>query len=112
MLREIEKLLKDRGPMTIREIAVYFDSSPEAIHKMIQKLESKERLSKAAVSCNKNCACCSYEGVTNDVQSEVWAINPHIVQVCGLEIRPRAQRVELFRTGLKYLNHTRIKLRA
>jgi hypothetical protein len=61
MLRQIERLLKERGTMLLSDIAIHFEAAPEAVDGMLRTLESKGRVEKVIrlEPCSKGCANCS-----------------------------------------------------
>lgn len=73
MLRQIEALLKERGPMCLSDIAIHFDAAPEAIDGMLTTLASKGRVEKLIREepCSEGCANCS---LCSKDQVEYWQI--------------------------------------
>ena len=57
MLTEILKLLAERGPMSLAEIARHFNSEVLAIEGMLQLLEAKGRIERLDTKCS-NCKGC------------------------------------------------------
>jgi len=57
MLTEILNLLKERGPMSLAEIARHFRSEVTAIKGMLEILESKGRVTRLDTKCS-NCKGC------------------------------------------------------
>ena len=62
MLRAIQQLLKERGTMSLKGLAIHFDTDAEALEAMLEQLIEKDRVRKAGAicdSCPKRCADCS-----------------------------------------------------
>jgi predicted ArsR family transcriptional regulator len=57
MLTEILNLLKERGPMSLAEIARHFHSEVQAIEGMLETLESKGRIEQLQTKCSKCKGC-------------------------------------------------------
>lgn len=57
MLTEIINLLKNRGPMSLAEIARHFQSEITAMQGMLDVLESKGRIQRLNTKCS-NCKGC------------------------------------------------------
>ena len=58
MLREIESLLKERGPTAVADIALHLESAPDAIMAMLDTLKAKGRVEKLSSACNGACPGC------------------------------------------------------
>jgi hypothetical protein len=58
MLTEIIKLLKERGPMSLAELARHFQTEVPAMEGMLEMLERKNRIRRLANKCSgcKGCA--------------------------------------------------------
>jgi ferredoxin len=58
MLTEIVKLLKERGPMSLAELAHHFQTGTPAMEGMLELLERKSRIRRLANKCSscKGCA--------------------------------------------------------
>jgi hypothetical protein len=58
MLTEIIKLLKERGPMSLAELARHFQMEVPAIEGMLEMLERKSRIRRLVNKCSgcKGCA--------------------------------------------------------
>ena len=64
MLREIKQLLRERGGMTLRELAVHFKMETTALEPMLQVLVDKGTVRVAEAGCDtgqKSCTGCSRE---------------------------------------------------
>ena len=57
MLTEIMNLLKERGPMSLAEIARHFQSDISAVEGMLELLERKGRITRLNTKCS-NCKGC------------------------------------------------------
>ncbi len=57
MLTEIIKLLKERGPMSLAELARHFQSEISAMEGMLAVLEAKGRIGRLDTKCS-NCKGC------------------------------------------------------
>ena len=57
MLTEILKLLKERGPMSLAEMARHFSSEISAMGGMLDLLEAKGRIERLDTKCS-NCKGC------------------------------------------------------
>ena len=57
MLSEILKLLKERGPMSLAEIALALGSETAAVEGMLETLEAKGRIKRLETKCS-NCKGC------------------------------------------------------
>ncbi len=72
MLRNIEKLLKERGPMATRDIAINLDSTIDAVTGMLEVLKRKGRVTRMSSPCSQKCPGCA-SGSPEDLNcSEVW----------------------------------------
>ncbi len=69
MLREIEAMLRKCGPTAVADIAIHFDSTPEAIQGMLETLAAKGRVEKTDLACDKGCPGCASDSAT-----EIWKI--------------------------------------
>jgi len=58
MLTEIIKLLKERGPMSLADLARHFQAETPAMEGMLQTLERKGRIQRLDTRCShcKGCA--------------------------------------------------------
>ncbi len=58
LLKEIQNLLKERGAMSLKEIALHFQMEPSAVEGMLETLERKGRVSRLDTQCAacKGCA--------------------------------------------------------
>jgi len=57
MLSDIIKLLKERGAMSLAEIARHFQSDVTAMEGMLEMLESKGRIERLDTKCSKCKGC-------------------------------------------------------
>lgn len=57
MLTEIIKLLKERGPMSLAELARHFQTDVPAMEGMLAVLERKERIQRLETKCS-HCKGC------------------------------------------------------
>lgn len=57
MLSEILKLLKERGPMSLKELALHFQCDIPAMEGMLATLERKERIKPLNTKCSKCKGC-------------------------------------------------------
>jgi len=57
MLTEILKLLKERGPMSLAEIARHFQSEVSAIEGMLNLLVAKGRIEQLDTQCSRCKGC-------------------------------------------------------
>ena len=57
MLREIQQLLRDRGRLSLRELALHFRMEPDAVEPMLDLLVSKGRISRVDFHCSSGCSC-------------------------------------------------------
>jgi len=57
MLSEILSLLKERGPMSLKELALHFQCEIPAMMGMLETLESKGRIQRLDTKCS-NCKGC------------------------------------------------------
>lgn len=56
---EIQELLEERKRMSLQELAAHFDSTPEAIEPMMDRLVRKGRVRVLdAEACGKSCKAC------------------------------------------------------
>jgi hypothetical protein len=58
MMGEIKSLLRDRGRLTLRQIARHFEVATEAIEPMLKLLVDKGRLT-TSLLCGAGCSGCS-----------------------------------------------------
>jgi predicted ArsR family transcriptional regulator len=56
MLGSIIKLLKERGAISIQEIALALDIDPSALRPMLDMLERKGKIMKVELPCKSGCA--------------------------------------------------------
>lgn len=66
MLTEILKLLKERGPMSLAELACHFQTDVPAMEGMLETLERKGRIQQLDTKCSrcKGCAQVKPEGMS------------------------------------------------
>ncbi|MFA7369504.1 MAG: FeoC-like transcriptional regulator [Kiritimatiellales bacterium] len=57
MLTEIIKLLKDRGPMSLAELARHFQTETAAMLGMLETLERKGRIQRLETRCSRCKGC-------------------------------------------------------
>ena len=57
MLTEILNLLKERGPMSLKELALHFQADVAAMEGMLETLERKDRIQRLNTQC-ANCKGC------------------------------------------------------
>ncbi len=57
MLTEIIKLLKERGPMSLAELARHFQTDVPAMEGMLETLERKGRISRLDTKCSRCKGC-------------------------------------------------------
>jgi predicted transcriptional regulator len=57
MLTEIIKLLKERGPMSLAELARHFQSDVPAMEGMLAMLEQKGRIQRLETKCSRCKGC-------------------------------------------------------
>ena len=57
MLTEIVKLLKERGPMSLAELARHFQTEVPAMEGMLEMLERKNRIRRLANKCSRCKGC-------------------------------------------------------
>ena len=57
MLTEIIKLLKDRGPMSLAELARHFQVEVPAMEGMLETLERKGRIQRLETKCSRCKGC-------------------------------------------------------
>ena len=57
MLTEILNLLKERGPMSLKELALHFQTEIPAMEGMLETLERKERITRLDTKCSKCKGC-------------------------------------------------------
>jgi predicted ArsR family transcriptional regulator len=62
ILSDIKRYLQDRKQATLGDLAVHFDTDPEAMRGMLEQWIQKGRVAKSALraNCNRSCSkCCS-----------------------------------------------------
>jgi len=57
MLTEILKLLKERGPMSLAELARHFQTEISVMQGMLDILERKQRIEQLVTKCSKCKGC-------------------------------------------------------
>ncbi len=57
MLTEIIKLLKERGPMSLAELARHFQTDIAVMQGMLEILERKERIQRLETKCSRCKGC-------------------------------------------------------
>lgn len=57
MLTEIIKLLKERGPMSLAELARHFQTDVPAMQGMLELLEKKGRIQRLETKCSRCKGC-------------------------------------------------------
>jgi DNA-binding MarR family transcriptional regulator len=57
MLTEIIKLLKERGPMSLAELARHFQTEVPAMEGMLETLEKKGRIQRLETKCSRCKGC-------------------------------------------------------
>ena len=57
MLTEIIKLLKERGPMSLAELARHFQTETPAMEGMVEMLEHKGRIQRLDTKCSRCKGC-------------------------------------------------------
>ncbi len=57
MISEIQALLRDRGQLTLRQLSRHFNTTPEAMEPILQKLIEKGRV-KTSMLCGGGCSGC------------------------------------------------------
>ncbi len=57
MLSEIIKLLKERGPMSLAELARHFQTDVSAMEGMLEMLERKNRIQRLETKCSRCKGC-------------------------------------------------------
>ncbi len=57
MLSQISKLLAERGPMSLKEIALHFQMETSAIEGMLNLLERKGRIERLDTKCSSCKGC-------------------------------------------------------
>ena len=57
MLTEIIKLLKERGPMSLAELARHFQTDFAVMQSMLEILERKERIQRLETKCTRCKGC-------------------------------------------------------
>lgn len=57
MLTEIIKLLKERGPMSLAELARHFQTDTPALQGMLELLERKGRIQSLETKCSRCKGC-------------------------------------------------------
>lgn len=78
MLKEIENILKERGPTSTRDIALHLESTPDAIDGMLKLLERKGHIEKVSTSCRRSCSGCACPGGVDDLSACVWSISANL----------------------------------
>ena len=63
MLKDIESLLSERGPLSTIEIAACLGSTTDAVSGMLELLQRKGYVRKGNVQCGSGCAGCSYNDI-------------------------------------------------
>jgi len=63
MFSEITKLLKERGSMSIRELALALDMESAALIPMLELLEEKGRIQKIDLPCGTGCSSCNCDNM-------------------------------------------------
>ena len=60
ILSEVRDYLQERGQVSLQDLALHFDSDPEALRGMLEHWIRKGRVSrrKAAASCGSSCTQC------------------------------------------------------
>ena len=73
MFGEIRDLLKERGRMSLRELALHFSMSADAIEPMLDLLVRKNKIRQIDFSCEsgKTCAGCSCASRVDMMQYEI-----------------------------------------
>jgi hypothetical protein len=62
ILSDIKRYLQDRGQATLGDLAIHFDTDPDAMRGMLAQWIQKGRVLKTELraSCNRSCSkCCS-----------------------------------------------------
>lgn len=77
MLTEITALLRERGPMSLSDLAVHFRTEAGAIEGMLQTLEGKGRVRQVGGSTCAGCSRCALVRREDQVLYEV-APNPAV----------------------------------
>jgi predicted ArsR family transcriptional regulator len=57
MLSKIIKLLKEHGPLSLKELATQFHTELSAMEGMLDMLESKNRITRVETKCSKCKGC-------------------------------------------------------
>jgi len=57
MLAEILNLLKERGPMSLAELSLHFQTECSAMEGMLETLEAKGRIEQLDTKCSKCKGC-------------------------------------------------------
>jgi DNA-binding MarR family transcriptional regulator len=57
MLTEIIKLLKERGPMSLAELARHFQTDIAVMQSMLEILERKQRIQRLETKCSRCKGC-------------------------------------------------------
>ena len=73
ILSDIKRYLQDHKQATLGDLAVHFDTDPEAMRGMLERWIQKGRVAKSAsrASCSQSCSkCCS------DTPTEIYAWRP------------------------------------
>jgi hypothetical protein len=60
MLKEIESLVRERGSVSLRDLAVHFESEPEALELMAERLVRKGRIRRIDAACEHRGARCRW----------------------------------------------------
>jgi predicted transcriptional regulator len=68
MLTEIIKLLKERGPMSLAELARHFQTEVPAMAGMLETLERKGRIRRLETKCS----CCQGCAMVNPADAAVF----------------------------------------
>lgn len=61
MLRAIQRLLKERGAISLRDLAIHFDTDADALEAMLEQLIQKGRVRKSGTEdppCSRRCSGC------------------------------------------------------
>ncbi|MBL7076079.1 MAG: hypothetical protein ISS31_01280 [Kiritimatiellae bacterium] len=70
MMSEIKALLRDRGQMTLRQLARHFKMAPEAIEPMLRLLVDKGQLT-TSLLCGGGCSGC---GCANEADLTLYKL--------------------------------------
>jgi predicted transcriptional regulator len=63
MLGEIQKLLKERGAMSVKELALALQIESGALYPMLEMLQLKGRIEKLELPCGGGCSSCNCSDV-------------------------------------------------